>query len=213
MSLGRTLYRTATRAAHPLLGLLVSHRVRRGKEDGERVAERFAKTPAAASSDSPLIWLHGASIGETRLLVALAERLAATRPDVTFLLTSQTTTSANLIAKAASESSALKDRLTHQYAPIDAPGIAARFIKRWAPSVAVFAEGEIWPNLLLETKRAGIPAALINARMTSGSVNGWRNWPGFARDVFSTFNVILAADDQTAKALSDLSGQHHLEVL
>lgn len=206
MSLGRTLYRTATRIAHPFLGALISHRVRKGKEDGERTAERFAKGPKAATGID-LVWMHGASIGETKLLLAVAEELKSRRPDLKFLFTSQTRTSAQLIAKAIEDSAALCDSAHHQFAPIDTPAIAKRFLAHWSPTLAVFAEGEIWPNLILEANETGVPLALINARMTEGSVEGWAKWPGFARSVFSSFDVIIAADAQTAKGLEKLSGQ------
>ncbi|MGB3624994.1 MAG: glycosyltransferase N-terminal domain-containing protein [Henriciella sp.] len=206
MSLGRTLYRTVTRVAHPFLGALVSHRVRTGKEDRQRTAERFARGPAAASG-TELVWMHGASIGETKLLLALAEQLIAQRPSLKFLITSQTRTSAELIAKAIDDSADLREVAAHQFAPIDTPAIAKRFVDHWAPSLGVFAEGEIWPNLILEASAKGVPLALINARMTERSVTGWDKWPGFARSVFSSFDAILAADAQTAKGLQKYSGR------
>lgn len=207
MSLGRTLYRTATRAAYPFLGMLISHRVRQGKEEGERTAERFARPPSRLNTSGPLVWLHGASIGETQLLIALAERMAALRPDLSYVLTSQTRTSADLVARAFARSPALKTRAAHQYAPIDSPGIAARFIAHWTPCLAVFSEGEIWPNLLSEARKAGVATALINARMTDKTIEGWQKWAGFAAEVFSPFDVILAADERTAAGMSDLSGK------
>ncbi|GGB60305.1 3-deoxy-D-manno-octulosonic acid transferase [Henriciella pelagia] len=210
MSLGRTLYRTATRAVHPFLGLLISHRVRTGKEDGERTAERFAKFDAKPGP-GPVIWMHGASIGETRLLLALAEALHEKRPEFSFLCTSQTRTSAQLVAKSIENSTALKDRAIHQFAPIDAPSIARRFVAHWQPAAAVFAEGEVWANLLTELHTANIPTALVNARMTERSIAGWQKWPGFARELFGKFDVILAADAKTASGLATLGAQSVLE--
>ncbi|MEM5517407.1 glycosyltransferase N-terminal domain-containing protein [Henriciella sp. AS95] len=210
MSLGRTLYRTATRAVHPFLGLLISHRVRRGKEDGERSAERFARIPGHANS-SPLVWLHGASIGESRLLIALAEALIEHRPHLNFLFTSQTRTSAELVDKAIASSETLKGRGTHQFAPIDAPAIARRFIEHWTPQAAIFAEGEIWANLLTELNKADIPTALINARMTEKSIDGWEKWPAFAKELFGSFDIVLAADQKTAAGLTRLGARKVLQ--
>lgn len=206
MSLGRTLYRTVTRVAQPFLGALISHRVRKGKEDGERTAERFAKGPPALP-DTDLVWMHGASIGETKLLLAIAEELKARRPSLRFIITSQTRTSAELIAKSIEDSASLSDSAVHQFAPIDTPAIAKRFVEHWSPSLAVFAEGEIWPNLILEASAKGVPLALINARMTDKSVSGWEKWPHFAQSIFASFDAILAADSQTAEALEKMAGQ------
>jgi 3-deoxy-D-manno-octulosonic-acid transferase len=75
------------------------------------------------------------------------------------------------------------------------------------PDVAVFAEGEIWPNLLGELDEREIPTALINARMTDKTINNWRRWPKTAHWVFSTFKLIIAGDKRTATSLKDITGQ------
>ncbi|WP_084418708.1 3-deoxy-D-manno-octulosonic acid transferase [Henriciella litoralis] len=204
MSLGQRLYRTATRAAEPFLGLLVKQRLSKGKEIAGRTEERFARNVPDATPAN-LIWLHGASIGETALLLELAKQIGGERADLHFLFTSQTTTSAQLIADAISASPELQDRSTHQFAPIDTPAVAARFIDTWQPATAIFAEGDIWPNLISEAHARGVKLALINARMTRSSITGWGKWPDFAKRVFSCFDLILAADARTADGLTSLA--------
>ena len=99
MSLARTAYEIATSTAEPLFGLLMRQRLKRGKEVEGRVGERFAR-PNVSRPAGPLVWLHGASIGETRLLLELARTLHAHRPVLHFLLTSQTVTAAELLDRA-----------------------------------------------------------------------------------------------------------------
>jgi len=48
--------------------------------------------------------------------------------------------------------------------------------------------------------------ALINARLSQNSVDGWRNKRKFARQVFSCFDIILPADELTHNALKFLGG-------
>ena len=204
MSMGRFLYRTTTRAAQPFLGSLLRRRAKHGKENAERIAERFAR-PDMDLTPAHLVWMHGASIGETRLLLEVAERLGAKRANLHFLFTSQTRTAAELINRHLNGSDVLRERGCYQVAPLDTPDIAARFLDIWQPILCVFAEGEIWPNLILEARSRKVPLALINARMTNKSVKGWTSWQGFAREVFSSFDVVIAANPQTAEALRNLA--------
>jgi len=137
-----TLYRMGLGAIEPLAPMLLRRRARRGKEDPARLGERLGRA-SAARPDGPLIWLHGASIGETLSLLPLVEGLRRTRPRLALLVTSGTVTSAALLARR------LPEGVIHQYVPVDAPASARRFLEHWRPNVAVLVESELWPNLLL----------------------------------------------------------------
>ena len=206
MSLTRTAYELATSAAHPLLGLAMRRRLRAGKEVAGRTDERFARSTTPRPHGT-LIWMHGASIGETRLLLETARSLKLARPGLSFVFTSQTATSAELIARALAEDTSLASCALHQFAPLDTPVIARRFVRHWTPDLAVFAEGEIWPNLLKQLRRRHIPTALINARMTTKSLKGWARWSGLSRELIGRFDVLMAADRQTASGLSGILGR------
>ena len=196
MTLALTLYRLGTALAAPLLPALLRRRARAGKEDPARLSERLghASTPRPSG---PLVWLHGASLGES---VALRQLLPLF-PDANVLITTQTLSSAEVWARD------LPSRTVHQFAPLDAPASAARFLDHWQPDLAVFAESEIWPNLLAGLKRRGTPAALVNARLNPSSLARWSRRPRTAREVFSAFDLILAADAPTAEGLAKVLGR------
>ena len=206
MSLARTAYEIATRAAQPMLGMLVRRRLRAGKEVEGRECERFART-RRQRPDGLLVWMHGASIGETQLLLETAREMQTRREGLNFLITCQTVTAASLVDRALAGDTALERAVIHQFAPIDTPAIARRFAAHWRPDLAIFAEGEIWPNLLNELRAQKTPTALINARMTEKSLNGWSRWPGLSRGLFGEFDVILAANSTTAAGLGRLAGR------
>lgn len=205
MSLALVAYRAAMRAAGPLAPLILARRSRRGKEEPDRLNERFARD-LPARPPGPLVWLHGASVGESQMLVLLAEALHARRPGLTALMTTNTVTAASLIARRA------PDFVRHQYVPLDVGPITRRFLAHWRPDLAVFAESELWPNLIRNTARAGAPLALVNARMTARSIEGWRRWRGAARALLADFDWIGAADAATAAGLTDLAGRPIPEV-
>lgn len=197
MTLALTAYRLLTRTATPLLPALLRRRARDGKEDIGRLNERLARN-MPRRQPGPLVWLHGASVGESQLLLELGQRLLAERPDLMLLFTSQTQTSARLLGPA------LPDRAIHMMAPLDTPGIARRFLQHWQPDLCIFGEGEFWPNLILEAERLGARRALVNGRMTDGSAQGWLHLQSSFQRLVGRFDVVLAADSDTARRLESL---------
>lgn len=186
------VYRALTRMARPAAGLILKLRERRGKEDPARRSERVG----VASVPRPhgiVIWVHAASVGETNSILPLVEQLGECRPDTTILLTTGTVTSARLVA------SRLPPRSVHQFVPLDAPQLVARFLDYWRPSLAVFTEQEIWPNLVVESRLRSIPLALVNGRMSAVSFARWQKRPRLARSLFSAFDIVLAQSEPFAE--------------
>lgn len=199
--MGRPFSLSLYRGATALLGLIVPGilrgRVRAGKEEAARLGERTGRVSRSRPA-GPLVWLHGASVGETVSLLPLVERLRASRPDVSVLVTSGTTTSAELLGRR------LPEGAFHQYIPVDTPGAASRFLDHWKPDLAVFVESELWPNLLLGARARGVKLALVSARMTEESARGWRRFPAAARTVLRAFDLVLPQDVRTGVRLKDL---------
>ncbi|MEL6725625.1 MAG: glycosyltransferase N-terminal domain-containing protein [Pseudomonadota bacterium] len=206
MPLGLYLYKTLTFMIAPFLGAFFRRRASHGKEDATRIHERFVRD-APERPEGELIWFHAASVGESQLLLEVARRIIDRGPtSATFLFTCQTQTAAAWVGEALLQDERLgKANTIHQMAPVDTPSNAERFIAHWRPDAAVFAEGEIWPNLLLALARRKTPAALINARMTEKTILGWMRWPKMAARVFGTFQILIAADLQTKTGLEALS--------
>ena len=194
------LYRAATSLLSPLAPALLRSRAKRGKEDPARLTERLGHASKLRPA-GPLVWLHGASVGESLSLLPLIEALTAQRPNLAILVTSGTVTSATLLAER------LPPGAIHQYAPIDTPRVAARFLQHWTPSLTVFVESEIWPNLILKAKTQGSKLALLSARLSQASLGGWARLPRAARTVFGAFDRVMAQDDATAAALSRLGAR------
>jgi 3-deoxy-D-manno-octulosonic-acid transferase len=193
------LYRAATTALEPFAPLLLDRRAKAGKEDRARLNERLAR-PTTPRPAGPLVWLHGASVGESLSILPLVERLRAERSDATVLVTSGTVTSAELLARR------LPAGALHQYLPIDTPGGARRFLDHWRPDLAVFVESELWPNLLLTAKARGARLALVSAKLSDRSYQRWQARPFAAYQLFSGFDLILAQDGRAAERLSSLGG-------
>ena len=197
MSLALWAYRTTTAALEPFAPALLRARARRGKEDAGRLPERLGMA-SAPRPDGRLAWLHGASVGEGLSLLPLVEALAAADPALNLLVTSGTRTSAELLGRR------LPPVARHQFAPVDGPKASACFLDHWRPELAVFAESELWPNLILGARARGARTALVSARLSAASLRGWARAPAAARTVLGGFDLVLAQDDQAAQGLARL---------
>jgi 3-deoxy-D-manno-octulosonic-acid transferase len=190
-------YRALTSLARPLVPLLLGRRERQGKEEAARRPERLGR-PGAPRPAGQLAWFHAASVGETLSILPLMSALAEARPGLSLLLTTGTITS----AKVAGER--LGPRALHQYAPLDVPEYVRSFLDHWRPDLGVFAESEIWPNLILESAERAIPLTLVNARMTDRSYRRWRACRGFALPLFGRFSAVLAQNEALARRFKSL---------
>ena len=200
MSPALIVYRLLTRLLEPLAPRLLDARAKQGKEDPVRVDERLGLTTVARPAGD-LVWLHGVSVGETLSLLPVVERIRRQRPDLAILVTSGTLTSAQLLAQR------LPAGVIHQFAPVDAPGAVAAFLDHWQPSLAVFVESELWPNLILEARRRGVKLVLASARITERTVEGWRRFPSAVRQILSAFDRILPQDETSAARLHSLGAR------
>jgi len=181
-------YRLATKLASPLARPWLESRRARGKEDGARLGERLGRG-AIPRPRGPLLWLHGASVGESLALLPLIGRAVEVRPDATILATSGTLASAEVLAKR------LPQGAIHQFVPLDTPNATRSFINHWRPDVGVFVESDVWPNLLLAAKGSNTRLALLSAKMSDASLARWRKIPASARALFGAFDLVLARDE------------------
>lgn len=188
-------YRALTSAATPLSRLVLARRLRRGKEHPQRLAERRGES-AIRRPPGPLIWAHGASVGEMLAVIPLVEVLRARQFNV--LVTSGTVTSARLAERR------LPDGAVHQFIPLDAPRYAARFLEHWQPNLALLAESDLWPNLILTCSERNVPLILVNGRLSERSFTRWRYLPHTISALLSRFDLCLAQSEPDAERYSEL---------
>jgi 3-deoxy-D-manno-octulosonic-acid transferase len=188
-------YRLLTAAATPLAPALMSHRLKRGKELAARLNERYGQSELPRPP-GPLVWLHGASVGELVSVIPLIERIS--EKGFVVLCTSGTVTSANLAEQR------LPKGVIHQFVILDTPRFAKRFFDHWQPDLALFVESDLWPNLIVATAERGIPLILVNARLSERSFNRWRRVPGTIAALLRCFDLCLAQSPAHAERYREL---------
>ena len=195
------LYRAVTMAAAPLIRQLLSARIARGKEDPERLRERYGEA-SEPRPEGDLIWIHGASVGESLSMLSLIERLMAENPALNILITSGTLTSAKLIAERTPA------RVIHQYIPLDRAAWVRRFLDHWRPDSVLWVESEFWPNLLNGIGAKNMPAILLNARVSAGSFKHWRRARWIIRGLLGNFDLCLAQTEGDSDRLRRLGANN-----
>jgi 3-deoxy-D-manno-octulosonic-acid transferase len=194
------VYRSLSSAVVPLAPALIRQRLRLGKEDPERSAERRGLT-RNVRPPGPLVWIHGASVGEVLAAAALIQRLR--QLNLRILVTSGTVTSAAIVARR------FPPDVIHQYVPYDSPRFVARFLDHWRPSLALFIESDLWPNLILSSAARRVPMVLINGRMSQRSFPRWQKVASTISALLGTFDICLAQSPTDAKRFAAL-GCHNV---
>jgi 3-deoxy-D-manno-octulosonic-acid transferase len=193
------VYQKLSAAVVPLAPALIKRRLKQGKEDPARVCERRGMS-ADTRPHGPLVWIHGASVGEVLAAAALIERLRALK--IRVLLTSGTVTSAAIVAKR------FPADIIHQYVPYDSPSYVARFLDHWRPSLALFIESDLWPNLILASAARRLPMVLINGRMSPRSFPRWRKFAGTISALLGRFDICLAQSQTDAERFAALGSRN-----
>ncbi|WP_213806030.1 3-deoxy-D-manno-octulosonic acid transferase [Granulicella sp. dw_53] len=181
-------------APYWLVRMMTSGRYRAG------LAERLGRTPErvtvagsqAAEQGRGLVWVHAVSVGEVLAATALVKALQQAGLAVAV---STTTQAGQALARKRFPECAVF------YMPLDFAVLVRRYLRALRPKLVVTMESELWPNMIRECKRAGIPLAVVNARVSDRSFPRYmrlrRVWGPRLREV----TVFLAQSEETAARL------------
>ena len=195
------LYALGWLLAAPLVAAYLLWRSIRQPAYRSHWGERFGLHPARRD-DAPLIWIHAVSLGETRAAQPLVAALADAHPDARVLLTCMTPTG----REAARELYAprLGDRFAQAYLPYDHPLAQRRFLRAWRPSIGLLMETELWPSLAAECARAGVPLALVNARLSERSLRRGMRQRALVGPAARSLALVLAQSPDDAARIARL---------
>ena len=185
------LYLAATGLAPSLLTRLArkGHLAQGAAPD--RLRERFGQ-PSAVRPAGALIWINAASVGEVASSLDLARDIEAAT-GARLLFTTTTTTGAETLARRLPQA-------IHQFQPVDTPAAVQAFLDHWHPDLACFMENDLWPRLMIETDRRGIPIAVINARASKTRTRA----PRAMTCLLSRAALISTQDATTARQMRGL---------
>ena len=194
-------YRVLINFIFILSPFIILIRLFKNKEDLRRFKEKLGFFKKY-NSKKKLIWFHGASVGELLSIVPLLEKLEKSKKIDKILITSNTLSSSKIISKIK-----LK-KVTHQFFPIDTGFLVKKFIRHWKPSLALFIDSEIWPNMLTNLDKNKIQTVLLNARITKKSYYRWMRVKNFSKILFNSINLCLCSNKETVRYLEKLGAKN-----
>ena len=195
----RYLYSAALYLLTPVYLGYLYWRGRRAPAYRDRWSERFGYYDIEID-DGP-IWIHAVSVGEAQAALPMIQKLKERFPKNSVLVTTTTPTGSMRVKES------LGDDVMHVYAPYDVPCAVGRFMRAMKPSIAIFMETEIWPNIIHACNVAEVPVVLANARMSQRSANGYAKLGSFMRHVMSKISLIAAQSQSDAARLIGLGAE------
>jgi 3-deoxy-D-manno-octulosonic-acid transferase len=170
---------------------------------GERLGSYVSSSAPAGSM--PTLWLHAVSVGETRAAEPLVDALLAAYPGHRILLTHMTptgrATGQQLFAKHGA-------RFIQSYLPYDTGFMARRFLRHFAPRICILMETEVWPNLVAACQAAGVPVALVNARLSARSLRRGQRFGGLMTEAARAITLVAAQTPADAQRITSLGAPH-----
>jgi 3-deoxy-D-manno-octulosonic-acid transferase len=161
----------------------------------EGLSERLGRVPdRLLKDDRPVIWVHAVSVGEVLAASRLINELSARVPGWRVVVSTTTRTGQKIA----------RDRFGADrvfYFPLDFAFAVRAWLRALCPRMVVLLETEFWPRMLSECRRAKIPVAVVNARISD------RSWPRYLRFRFlwkrllNSFALVLAQSKLDAERL------------
>jgi len=190
----RWQYQLALGLLSPWLVWDAWRRYREARPGQRRRFEQFGRLRDGLPRDG--VWLHAVSLGEAPAAAMLIDQLHARWPNVPVVLSTTTETGAQA-ARALG--------LPHFYAPYDYARVQRHVLRHLRPRVAVVMETELWPNLVREANRAGVPLVIANARLSDRSFDRYRRWGGaLLREVLAGVELICAQSESDRERFATL---------
>lgn len=143
------------------------------------------------------IWIHSASLGEALIAKTLIDFLSK-KAYHRFLVTTHTSYSKELLERE------IKKKAEILYAPFDLCLFVRSFIKNQNVKSLILVETELWPNMIWEAKRAGIPVIIVNGRISERTYPLYRRLKFFMRSFMSKIDLVLAQSEKDAERFLEL---------
>jgi 3-deoxy-D-manno-octulosonic-acid transferase len=170
-----------------------------------RFNDRFGRYPveieqALRTMNHP-VWIHAVSVGEVYVAGQVMRAMRQQNPAVRFVLSTTSSTG----WREAEKQVMAQDQLI--FCPLDFPGCVKRALDVIQPSLFIFTESEIWPNLIRACAARKIPLYLVNARISDKSAPGYRRLRFWFGPILRMFTAIFAQSEMDKQRLVD-AGAH-----
>lgn len=165
----RLLYSLLLILLSPALVIYTIVQQQRRQGDRRFVLQRLGFfTRCTAIHATKAIWFHAASVGETNSILPLVRTLRIEFPELRVVITTNTPEAARIVKNNMSSD------IEHYFFTTDFPFAAARLVELIQPVALFVVETEIWPNLYHYCYQKSIPVIIVNARLSTKTINANR---------------------------------------
>jgi|SRR5579863_805552 len=174
-------------------------KLKAGFSQRKGVWKRLERLRSRRDPAKPLLWFHVASAGEFLQMEPLLRRMRERGGQVAITVTS--VSGVRWLERVAP----WPETVWADLLPWEGPGTARRLYDALQPTGVVYVQSDLWPGLVWEGHRRGIPQALLVARLSPRSARARSpvlRW--FYRDLYARMALILAASEDDATALRAL---------
>jgi 3-deoxy-D-manno-octulosonic-acid transferase len=175
-------------APYWLMRMVSSGRYRAG------LAGRLGRIPdglRAAVAGRQVVWIHAVSVGEVMAATQLIRELRTALPGWVIAVSTTTATGQRLAKERLPESPVF-------YFPLDFAFVIRRYLDVLHPNLLILMESELWPNLIDQCGRRGVPVAVVNARISDRSLPRYLRLRRLWRPLLGQISLYLAQSEENA---------------
>jgi 3-deoxy-D-manno-octulosonic-acid transferase len=158
---------------------------------------RLGRVPVglqAAMAGRDVIWVHAVSVGEVLAAAQLIRELKVALPGWVVAVSTTTETGQRLAKERMPESPVF-------YLPLDFRFAVRRYLRALRPKMLVLMESELWPRLIEECAKDGVPVVVANARISDRSFPRYMRLQRLWRPFLKRISLFLAQNEETAGRL------------
>jgi 3-deoxy-D-manno-octulosonic-acid transferase len=185
-------------APYWLLRMATSGRYRAGLAGRLGLVPKGLRT-AVAGRD--VVWVHAVSVGETMAATRLVAELEAALGDGWVVVVSTTTATGQALARERFGA----DRVF--FYPLDLGWAVRAYVKALRPRMLVLMESELWPRMLVECEREGVPVAVVNARVSDRSFARGVRVRALWQRMLRRVALFLVQSDEDARRLTEMGAR------
>jgi 3-deoxy-D-manno-octulosonic-acid transferase len=147
----------------------------------------------------PVVWVHAASLGESKLLVKFLDILKKKHPEHVYVLTATTRAGVEYLKT-------VRDNrvIAAGYFPFDTIRLMNKMVRQFAVSRLWLMETELWPSMMWVCMHRSVPVGMVNARMEKKSFTPFRLMRFLCKPVFCSLDIVLAQSASYASRFEQL---------
>lgn len=166
--------------AIPVIFKMFYEMIRTGKYRKSFLPKLGFGFPKVEKRNRKLIWIHAVSLGETKAILPLLQKL---KNEESCILLSAGTETGYEEGKGAAD--------YHVYLPFDLGYIIRPIVKRIQPDLILVTETDFWFNFQDAAKKSGARLMLVNGKLSETSLARYKKFPFFAKKLLHPFDLLL----------------------